>query len=376
MDRLPVLLSPRHETAKWRPGTVTGVLGPNGAGESTTLRMIVGLDRPTSGRVIVNGKPYAQHARPLAEVGVLLDARAVHPSRSAHNHLRALATTHGISARRVTEVIEMNGLRDVANERVSGLSLGMGQRLGMAPRVARRPAHSHHDSRSRPVGSTNGGIEMIELQIALDRMPLERARAIAQIVAPFADGVEVGTSLIKQYGMEAVRVVAEAARLTNPQCWTLADLKTVDDATTETVMALDAGASATTILGFASPASIRAALDVADERGCELVVDLMRLDQQACADLAVQLPAQVRFAAHVGKDDQVGGANPLTMLGSWSHARRLAIAGGLGASDIPALSGIPNLRLIVGSKVTGSRDVAAAVTQLDRARRSLTQTNN
>ncbi len=217
---------------------------------------------------------------------------------------------------------------------------------------------------------------MIELQIALDRVPLERARAIAQIVAPFADGVEVGTSLIKQYGMEAVRVVTEAVRMTNPQCWTLADLKTVDDAKTETIMALDAGARATTILGFASLSSIRTALDVTDERGCELVVDLMRLDQQACADLAVQLPAHVRFAAHVGKDDQVGDANPLTMLGNWSNARRLAIAGGLGAADVPSLSGIPNLRLIVGSKVTGSSDVAAAVAQLDRARRLPTQTNN
>ena len=114
------------------PGTVTGFLGPNGAGKSTTMRMIVGLDRPTSGWVTVNGKPYAEHARPLAEVGVLLDAKAVHTSRSARNHLRAMAATHGISARRVTEVIEMTGLQDVADKRVGGFSLGMGQRLGIA----------------------------------------------------------------------------------------------------------------------------------------------------------------------------------------------------------------------------------------------------
>src|SRR5690625_4902597 len=114
------------------PGMVTGFLGPNGAGKSTTMRMIVGLDRPTSGTVTVNGKPYAEHARPLQEVGVLLDAKAVHTSRSAFNHLRALAATHGISQRRVQEVIDMTGLQAVAKKRVGGFSLGMGQRLGIA----------------------------------------------------------------------------------------------------------------------------------------------------------------------------------------------------------------------------------------------------
>src|SRR6188508_2311905 len=88
-----------------QPGTVTGFLGPNGAGKSTTMRMIVGLDRPTSGRVTVNGKPYAEHASPLTEVGALLEAKAVHTGRSARNHLRALAATHGISEKRVDEVV-------------------------------------------------------------------------------------------------------------------------------------------------------------------------------------------------------------------------------------------------------------------------------
>jgi ABC-2 type transport system ATP-binding protein len=115
-----------------RPGTVTGFLGPNGAGKSTTMRMIVGLDRPTSGEVTVNGRPYERHSRPLAEVGVLLDAKAVHTGRSAYDHLRAMAATHGIRARRVREVIEMTGLESVAGKRVGGFSLGMGQRLGIA----------------------------------------------------------------------------------------------------------------------------------------------------------------------------------------------------------------------------------------------------
>ena len=114
------------------PGTVTGFLGPNGAGKSTTMRMIVGLDAPTSGRVTVNGKSYAQHAAPLHEVGALLEAKAVHTGRSARNHLRALAATHGMGDKRVDEVIEMTGLGAVASKRVGGFSLGMGQRLGIA----------------------------------------------------------------------------------------------------------------------------------------------------------------------------------------------------------------------------------------------------
>lgn len=115
-----------------QPGRVTGFLGPNGAGKSTTMRMIVGLDRPTDGVVTVNGRPYAQHRSPLQEVGALLDAKAVHPGRSALHHLRAMAATHGISRRRVDEVIDLTGLDSVATRRVGAFSLGMGQRLGIA----------------------------------------------------------------------------------------------------------------------------------------------------------------------------------------------------------------------------------------------------
>lgn len=114
------------------PGRVTGFLGPNGAGKSTTMRMVVGLDRPTAGTVTVNGKPYAQHRAPLQEVGALLDAKAMHPGRTAYDHLRALGATHGIGRKRVDEVVEMTGLGPVARKRVGGFSLGMGQRLGIA----------------------------------------------------------------------------------------------------------------------------------------------------------------------------------------------------------------------------------------------------
>src|SRR3954447_9807131 len=114
------------------PGRVTGFLGPNGAGKSTTMRMIMGLDRPTAGNVIVNGKAYVNHHSPLTEVGALLEAKAVHTGRSARNHLRAIAATHGFGDKRVDEVISMTGLDAVAKRRVGGFSLGMGQRLGIA----------------------------------------------------------------------------------------------------------------------------------------------------------------------------------------------------------------------------------------------------
>jgi ABC-2 type transport system ATP-binding protein len=113
-------------------GRVTGFLGPNGAGKSTTMRMIMGLDTPSSGSVTVNGEPLAKHAAPLREVGALLDAKAVHTSRTAYNHLLAMAATHGIPTSRVREVIEMTGLGGVAKKKVKGFSLGMGQRLGIA----------------------------------------------------------------------------------------------------------------------------------------------------------------------------------------------------------------------------------------------------
>ncbi|MEV6638504.1 ATP-binding cassette domain-containing protein [Amycolatopsis sp. NPDC051371] len=123
-----------------RPGAVTGFLGPNGAGKSTTMRLIVGLDAPTGGSVRVNGRHYARHTAPLQEVGVLLEAKSVHPGRSAYHHLLAQAQTHGIPRRRVDEVIELTGLQSVAKKRVGGFSLGMGQRLGIAAALLGDPA--------------------------------------------------------------------------------------------------------------------------------------------------------------------------------------------------------------------------------------------
>ncbi|MFG6199583.1 ABC transporter ATP-binding protein [Nonomuraea sp. JJY05] len=114
------------------PGQVTGFLGPNGAGKSTTMRMILGLDRPSGGSVLVDGRPYGELRHPLRKVGALLDAKAVHGGRSAHNHLLAIAQSNGIPASRVNEVLDAVGLREVAKRRVGGFSLGMSQRLGIA----------------------------------------------------------------------------------------------------------------------------------------------------------------------------------------------------------------------------------------------------
>ena len=123
-----------------KPGQVTGFLGPNGAGKSTTMRMIVGLDRPTDGSATVNGRPFAAHRAPLCEVGVLLDAAAVHKGRSGYAHLLALARTHGIPAHRVTEVLGMVGLQDVGRRRAGKYSLGMSQRLGIAAALLGDPS--------------------------------------------------------------------------------------------------------------------------------------------------------------------------------------------------------------------------------------------
>ena len=120
-------------------GQVTGFLGPNGAGKSTTMRLILGLDAPTSGSVTVNGRPYTQYRRPLLEAGALLEAKAVHGGRSARNHLKWLALSNGISRSRVDHVLDQVGLSGVARRRAGGFSLGMGQRLGIAAALVGDP---------------------------------------------------------------------------------------------------------------------------------------------------------------------------------------------------------------------------------------------
>jgi ABC-2 type transport system ATP-binding protein len=121
-----------HLSFTVQPGRITGFLGPNGAGKSTTMRLILGLDKPTSGGALIDGKPYRDLPDPLRYVGALLEARAVHPGRTAFNHLLYLAQTQGVPKSRVYEVLDLVGLRAVAKKRTKGFSLGMGQRLGIA----------------------------------------------------------------------------------------------------------------------------------------------------------------------------------------------------------------------------------------------------
>jgi ABC-2 type transport system ATP-binding protein len=121
-----------HLTFTVRPGIVTGFLGPNGAGKSTTMRMMLGLDRPTAGDVRIDGQHYDHLKEPLKYIGALLDAKAMHGGRSAFNHLLCLAQSNGIPKARVDEVLDTVGLTSVARKKAKGFSLGMGQRLGIA----------------------------------------------------------------------------------------------------------------------------------------------------------------------------------------------------------------------------------------------------
>jgi ABC-2 type transport system ATP-binding protein len=115
-----------------RPGIVTGFLGPNGAGKSTTMRMILGLDRPTSGQALINGRPYSSVRAPMQLVGALLDAKDVHGGRTARAHLNSLVQSNGLPRHRVDDVLAMTGMTETANRRIKGFSLGMSQRLGIA----------------------------------------------------------------------------------------------------------------------------------------------------------------------------------------------------------------------------------------------------
>jgi ABC-2 type transport system ATP-binding protein len=128
-----------HLSFAVEPGRITGFLGPNGAGKSTTMRLILGLDRPSSGTALIDGKPYRDLADPLRAVGALLEARAVHPGRTAFNHLLYLAQTQGVPRSRISEVLELVGLSEVAKKRTKGFSLGMGQRLGIAAALLGNP---------------------------------------------------------------------------------------------------------------------------------------------------------------------------------------------------------------------------------------------
>lgn len=204
----------------------------------------------------------------------------------------------------------------------------------------------------------------MQLQVALDRIELDAAVGIAGEVAPHADWIEVGTSLVKRYGMRSVTAVVAAAGTTP----VLADLKTADDAVTEFGMAFDSGARAATVLAGAALVTIDTCVSVAAARGAEVVVDLIDAGPQRHDALLASLPSDVVFAAHVGKDAQAGGSGAESALGSWMRGRRVALAGGLGEHDVVRLrEAYPDLRVVVGSAITTVAEPGKAAATMSEA---------
>lgn len=203
----------------------------------------------------------------------------------------------------------------------------------------------------------------MELQVALDRIPLAAALELTEAIASRVDWVEFGTSMVKQYGRNGLEAVVEAAAGTP----VLADLKTVDDVRFELALAYDAGAASATVLGLSPGATIDAAVAFAAERARELVVDLMGLSQAQICTLVERLPYEVVLSPHISKDVQASDARAVDLLGPWSVGRRIALAGGLTAADLPALRTRPDLRVVVGSAVTGAADPVEAVRDLRSA---------
>ncbi len=178
-------------TVAVQPGAVTGFLGPNGAGKSTTMRMIVGLDRPTAGTALVEGRPYAAHRSPLRVVGSMLDARAMHPGRNGRNHLRSLAATHRIPPSRVDEVLRLVGLAEVAHHRAGTYSMGMSQRLGLAAALLGDP----------------GTLVLDEPVNGLDPAGIHWMRAFLRSLADEGRTVFVSSHLMAEMALTADRVV-------------------------------------------------------------------------------------------------------------------------------------------------------------------------
>jgi ABC-2 type transport system ATP-binding protein len=211
-----------------RPGVVTGFLGPNGAGKSTTMRMVLGLDRPTAGEVRVAGRRYAELEQPLRTVGALLDARWVHPNRSARAHLRWLARSNGLPAARVDAVLDAVGLTGVAGKRAGTFSLGMAQRLGIAGALLGDPQILLFDE---PVnGLDPEGIlwirRFLQRLAAEGRTVLVSSHLLAEMALTAGELVVIGRGRLIAQGPTAdfvERAAAAAVRVRGPRLDLLAD---------------------------------------------------------------------------------------------------------------------------------------------------------
>jgi ABC-2 type transport system ATP-binding protein len=175
-------------TVTIEPGRVTGFLGPNGSGKTTTMRCILGLARPTAGQAAVLGRPYRKLSRPMRRVGALIDPRARHPGRTAYAHLLALAQSNDLPRQRVDEVIELVGIESVAHERVRGFSLGMGQRLGIA-------------------GALLGDPDVLVLDEPVNGLDTEGIRWVRELLRDLAD--EGRTVLVSSHLMSEMEETAD-----------------------------------------------------------------------------------------------------------------------------------------------------------------------
>ncbi|MFI7705949.1 ATP-binding cassette domain-containing protein [Nonomuraea sp. NPDC049480] len=229
-------------TLELSPGTVTGFLGPNGAGKSTTMRVILGLDAPSSGTALIGGRRYADLDRPLRTVGALLDAKAVHPARSGRDHLRAMALSQGIPFSRVEEVLTLTGMTEAARRRTGTYSLGMSQRLGIAGALLGDPQVLMLDE---PVnGLDPDGVRWIrtllrslaaegrtifvsshlmsEMELTADRLiVIGKGRLIAD--EPMERMVAAAGVLVRGPALQPLADVAPAARWTGPEELTIGD---------------------------------------------------------------------------------------------------------------------------------------------------------
>jgi 3-hexulose-6-phosphate synthase len=205
----------------------------------------------------------------------------------------------------------------------------------------------------------------MQLQVALDRLALEDAIRLAKSVAPYADYIEVGTSLTKEFGVESVERMCQAL----PEARILADIKTNDEARYEFELYYAAGADIATVMGSAPDATIKTCLDVARERNRQVMIDLLETsDERQRALLAF---GEAIFVVHISKDVQEAGGQTVPIasrLPDWAVERKVAIAGGIGLADIPALGErLPGLIVIVGSAISGAADPAAAARSFSEA---------
>ncbi|MEV0088780.1 ABC transporter ATP-binding protein [Saccharopolyspora sp. NPDC050642] len=241
-----------------KPGRVTGFLGPNGAGKSTTMRMMLGLDRPTSGEVRIDGKPYRELKNPLRTVGALLDAKWVHPNRSARTHLLWMAKSNGLPAKRVDEVLGMVGLEEVANRKAGGFSLGMSQRLGIATALLGDPKILLFDE---PV---NG----------LDPEGIHWIRRFMQSLAAEGRAVFVSSHLLSEMALTAEELVVIGRGELIAQCSTQ---QFVDNAGTQGALVRSPGAAQLQQLLSAQGLSVRSTAQdtlVVDEAETEQIGEL------------------------------------------------------------------------------------------------------